>query len=290
MTLQHELRLCGACIPEAHPTILRARHDPVPIVRRRHRQHEVLMGDEVHRRLDRPLIVVLPSSTGHRTDVPVFERLVERGADEALAVDRKRDRVHAIPVPAELLKQLAGVSIPDADDGVQRAGGDEAVVRGDGHGCDAGIDLGFVDREDALDGAGRIWLARHVPDPSGTVARARDNEATVLGELEGVDVLRVAVKHLGNTLLFDVPNLPKMFSHRHISLAQFRTLTRIRVSSAPVAKNLPSGLKQTVRMYRSPSLLVFSSTSMLYCHQMLYLSGFQKKAYHVFAPVFTSKI
>ena len=42
-----------------------------------------------------------------------------------------------------------------------------------------------------------------------------------------------------------------------------RRLTRICLSSAPVARNLPSGLKQTLRMYRSPVLLASSSINTL---------------------------
>lgn len=41
------------------------------------------------------------------------------------------------------------------------------------------------------------------------------------------------------------------------------TLTLICLSSAPVASSLPSGLKHTLRMYRSPVLLAASSTSTL---------------------------
>jgi hypothetical protein len=41
------------------------------------------------------------------------------------------------------------------------------------------------------------------------------------------------------------------------------TRTRIRSSSAPVARNRPSGLKRTLRMYKSPVLLDPSSASTL---------------------------
>jgi hypothetical protein len=39
----------------------------------------------------------------------------------------------------------------------------------------------------------------------------------------------------------------------------YALLTLISLSSAPVARYLPSGLKQTLRMYKSPSLSTVSS-------------------------------
>jgi hypothetical protein len=65
-------------------------------------------------------------------------------------------------------------------------------------------------------------------------------------------------------------------------------LTRICLSSAPVARYLPSGLKHTLRMYKSPVFVASSSTSTLGNVLKHQISTYYMQTYHVFAPVFVS--
>ena len=111
----------------------------------------------------------------------------------------------------------------------------------------------------------------HVPDPCGAVSRARHDQTAVARKVERVDLLLVSLEDRPDPLFRNVPYL-----HTHtirdgepmrIGDAGAKKLegvrTRICLSSAPVARYRPSGLKHTLRMYKSPVLLVCVSSSTL---------------------------
>ena len=157
-------------------------------------------------------------------------------------------------MPSETVDQRPSRNVPDAHDGVQRSRGDEARIGGDGHARHARVDVGIViDRED-------LGLAcGHVPYPRRLVARTRDDERAVVGEVERIDLLLVAFKGVTDAFAGNIPYLrPVKFQLKIEKYScQFtrtadrrwtRKRTRISRSSAPVARYLPSGEKQTARM------------------------------------------
>jgi hypothetical protein len=81
----------------------------------------------------------------------------------------------------------------------------------------------------------------NVPDTGRLVAGARDEESPISAEVQRVDLLHVALEKVADALLLDVPDLG-------VSWRKGLLLTLIWRSSAPVARNLPSGLKQMLRM------------------------------------------
>ncbi len=147
MPLQHQLR-SPIFIPKLHTTVLRARDDPLAIMRDGNREHIIFMTSEIEDALAEPL-AGFTSIGDSRIEFPVLERLIERAGDQALAVGRKRDRVNRVAVPSETVDQRPSRNVPDAHDGVQRSRSDEARIGGDGHARHARVDVGIVvDRED----------------------------------------------------------------------------------------------------------------------------------------------
>jgi hypothetical protein len=149
MPLQHELHHRRPRVPKLHPTVLRPGHDPLAVVRYRDRQHKVLVAQKVHRARAALLAAVLDvlhrlrhrrAPARHVADVPILERLVQAAAHEALAVWGECDGVDRVLVAPEALDKLARVHVPDADNGVERSGGDNAAVGRHGDRRDSRVD------------------------------------------------------------------------------------------------------------------------------------------------------
>jgi hypothetical protein len=200
MPLQHQLR-SPILIPELHTTILRARDDPLAIMRDGHREHIVLVAREVEHALAEPL-AGFTGITDSGVELPVLECSCRASRTRGPCRRRKRDRVDRVAVPAEAVDERARRNVPDAHDGVERARGDEARVGRDGHARHARVDVGIVvDRE-------HLRLACvHVPYPRRLVARARDDERAVVRKVERVDFLLVAFERVPDAFAGDIPYL-----------------------------------------------------------------------------------
>jgi hypothetical protein len=174
-----------------------------------------------------------------RRQLPHLDRLVQAAADEFPRVRREGYTIDTILVAVgtlQTLEQVTHLDVPDAHALVERAGRNELGVGRNG------------DRRHAiLDGERQVAVARlQIPDPDGPVATAGSNGAPVAGEIERVDVLVVTGERGADLSLLDVPDLDELVCARK---PPTRTkLTLISLSSAPVARYLPSGLKQTLLM------------------------------------------
>jgi hypothetical protein len=250
MPLQHQLRMPRLRIPKLHPPILTPTHDPTPIWRERHTQHEILMPLKHPNALatPRPLLRLTRRKPIPRTQLPHPDRLVQRPGNKMRPVRSKSNTVHTILMALlafGALDQHAGLRVPDADAFVEGAGGDVATVWGDCDRRDAVFDL---EREHAL-------VLLDVPEADGAVTGAGGDVAAVGGEVEGVDVLVVTGEAVADGFGGDVPDLIVCVSCVYLTIV-CDELTLMILSSAPVAKYLPSGLKHTLRMYKSPSCVV----------------------------------
>lgn len=202
MPLQHQLRMPRLRVPELHPPILGPAHNPIPIWRQRHRQHEILMPLEDPNALPTPRSPIrIP------VQLPHPNRLIQRPRNQVRATRRERDTVDTILVPLLALGTLhgrAGGDVPDANVLVKRAGSDEAVVGTHGN---RGNSVFYLEVQDAL-------VLLDVPDADGSITGPGSDVAAVGGEVEGVDVLLVAGELVADDALLDVPNLE---SHHMVS-------------------------------------------------------------------------
>lgn len=241
MPLQHQLR--GACpgVPELHAPILRPGHNPLVVRRERDREHEVLVALE---RLDAPAALGRVGR-GHdaagRVELPHLDRLVETATDEVLAVRGECDRVDAILVALltfEPLQDEALVEVPNPDALVERPSRYVLRIGGDGHRRDTVLDRQCQDVGACLD----------VPQADGAITAAGCDRTAVAREVERVDVLLVAGEGVANLLLVNVPDLHGLVSECIRVRKGVEPPTLISLSSAPVARYRPSGLKQTLRI------------------------------------------
>ena len=105
-----------------------------------------------------------------------------------------------------------------------------------------------------------------IPDSGRLVPRSRNEEPAITRKVERVDFLHVPLEEMADSFLFNVPDLARVSAMCLIKIpGRGIRLTLICLSSAPVAKYFPSGLKQILRMYRSPARLFVSSSSTLRC-------------------------
>jgi len=107
-------------------------------------------------------------------------------------------------MPPQPLHQHPRIHIPDPHHRIQTPRSDQLAIRRDGDRSDSGV---VVMRIGVVDGEDFGCTVFHVPDTSGFVARAGDDEAAVGGEVEGVDFLLVAVEDVADALFGDVPDL-----------------------------------------------------------------------------------
>ena len=98
----------------------------------------------------------------------------------------------------------------------------------------------------------------HIPDTRRPVPRSRHDQPAIPREIKRVDLLLMPFKHRPDAFFGNVPNLTREDAISSSTLNNL-TLTLICLSSAPVANNLPSGLKHKLRIYRSPNLAAASS-------------------------------
>ena len=174
-----------------------------------------------------------------RRQLPHLDRLVETAADELVAVRREGNRVDAIFVALaafEAFDQIAAGRVPHAYTLIEGPSSDVSSVWGDGDGGDA-----------IFNAENEYLLADvNVPETDGLVATARGDVSAVTREIERVDVLFVTGKDVPDFLGLDIPNLARLLDTTNICIYDQHTL--INLSSAPVARSLPSGLKHTLRM------------------------------------------
>jgi hypothetical protein len=174
-----------------------------------------------------------------RRQLPHLDGLVETAADELVAVRRKGNRVDAVFVALAAFKaldQIPAGRVPHAYTLIKGSSGDVASVGGDGDSGDAVFDAKYEHLVAGVD----------VPETDGFVAAARGDVSAVAREVEGVDVLFVAGEGVADSLGLDVPNLVRLLETKSICTCD--QLTLINLSSAPVARSLPSGLKHTLRI------------------------------------------
>ena len=244
MALQHELRNTRVRVPELHATILGAAENPIAVRCKCDAKHEVLVALE-----SADAFAAWSSVRRHEAVVgcqlPHLDRLVETAADETVARRRKGDTVDAVLVALlalEFHNKLSALDIPNTDALVERTGGDEAVVGRDGHRSDT-----------ILDGeVGDLVVPLEIPQANTAIAAAGCNDLAVAREVERIDVLFVAGELMLDLAAGNIPHL-----HRKSAIIQVKAelmkLTRMTLSSAPVARYWPLGLKHTLLMYRSPS-------------------------------------
>jgi hypothetical protein len=167
-------------------------------------------------------------------------------------------------MPLETLHLLTRGDVPHADHRVERSGGDELPIgrhyvdqRADStttlhpltrHRGDTRVDRAVLVVDEIFDPEIKHTLALlNIPDPRRLVSRAGNEEAAVAGKVERVDLLHVSLEEVADALLLDVPDLhpdqPVVPVFGHVV-----PLTLIWRSSAPVARYLPSGEKQMLRM------------------------------------------
>lgn len=101
----------------------------------------------------------------------------------------------------------ARLGIPQADNSVERTGGYEPTIRADGDRGQASVDRALVTEYEVLDPkVKRASSALDVPNSGRLVARARDEVPAIRGEVERVDLLRVALKEMSDRPLSNVPD------------------------------------------------------------------------------------
>lgn len=136
------------------------------------------------------------------------------------------------------LQQVACLHLPDTHALVKTSSSQETVVRRNSDSRDA-----IFNSED-LD----TLVVLNVPKAHGTVSGTRGDVSSIRGIVEGIDVLLMAPEFVPDLAGIDFPDLWRSVNIDTRLRVKTRILTRITLSSAPVAKKIPSGLKHTLRM------------------------------------------
>jgi len=110
----------------------------------------------------------------------------------------KHDRPDPVVVPSEAVDQCPSLNIPDVHDPVE-CGGDKAIIGRDSN-------TRHPPRI-ACDRKRLRFASVHIPYPHCLVVRARDDERTIMREVEGEDSLLVAFERVDDALTGDVPYL-----------------------------------------------------------------------------------
>lgn len=201
MSLEHELGVSGAGIPELNAAVLGTGENPFIVGGERNTEDEVPVSlkspdaaaDRLHNTTGH--LVVIPGSG----KLPHLDGLVQATADEVTRVGRESNRVNAVLVALgtlETLQQEACLDIPDPDTLVKRAGGDILGIGRDGNGGDA-----------VLDGERcRVQTSLNIPKPDSAIATARSNGAAITGKIQAVDILLVTSESVANLPVLDVPD------------------------------------------------------------------------------------
>jgi len=200
VALKHELSLASSRVPELHATVLATRHDPLAIRSKCHAEDKVVVALEsldafAALRLDACAVVEAAV-----VELPHLDRLVKRTGHKVTAVGREGNAVHTVLVALlafGAFDENTSLGVPDANALVQATCGDEAVVGGNGNGCDTVLNL---QSQNTL-------VLLNIPKSDSAVAGAGGDVTTVRGEVEGVNVLLVARELVENALASDVPDL-----------------------------------------------------------------------------------
>lgn len=173
------------------------------------------------------------------TELPHLDGLVQTARYQFAAGRRERHTVDAILVAIgtfQSFNQVSGVRIPHADALVEGSGSHQLAVRRDCHGRNA---IFYAERQ-------HILTRFNVPHANRAIAATGRNVPTIAGKVERVNVLLVAVECVPDGATLNIPYLKHC--QREHSRASCLSHTRICLSSAPVARYRPSGLKHTLRM------------------------------------------
>lgn len=261
MALQHKLSNARMRVPKLDTTVFGTTENPITVWCKSHTENKVLYCNQFSspkslRWVWTPYFVAFEGanalaawlSSRDRTrwsgQFPHLDSLVQTTANQSVSRRSKSDRVHAVLVSKIALKtnnELAGNGIPDPHALIKGARGNEAVIRGDGN-C----------RHAILDGQMKyLRVGLKIPQADSTIATARCNNPAIAGEVKGINVLVMASELVLNSSGRNIPDLDQLVECTMLSLK--KRLTLITLSSAPVARYAPLGLKHTLLMYKSPS-------------------------------------
>ena len=196
------------------------------------------------------------------TKVPHLDSLIQATTDELCPIRRECDRIHAILVTfnaIQTLREITSASVPHSHTLIQRSCRDKGTIRGHGHCSHPIFDLECQN----------FFTCINVPDSDRMIPTARCDELAVTSEIKRIDVLFMTGEGVLDCLCGNVPDLIATVSSLVRGESELAgRLTRICLSSAPVARYFPSGLKQTLRIYRSPSLSTVSSCRHCTCRPL----------------------
>ena len=177
VTLEHQLAVSGAGVPELHAPVFRSAEHPLSIRCERNAEHEVLVSLKSPR---------APSTSSHLAtqhaailghQLPHLDRLIQTSTDQAVAIWREGNAVDTIRVAINSLKSTNEVSswhTPDTNALVQRSGCNEVPTSRDSHSSDAIFNLEGQD----------LTIAFNIPDTDGMVSAAGGDIAAVTGEVK----------------------------------------------------------------------------------------------------------
>lgn len=172
-------------------------------------------------------------------ELPHLDGFVQTATDEVTSIGRERHTVDTVLVavgPLETLHKQPSGNIPHADALVKRSSRHVLCVGRNGHCSHAILYRQCEDIDAGFD----------IPESDSTITTARRNGSAIAGKVKGIDVLLMASKGVANGSCRNIPYLNTVSYETSEILSS--CLTLIILSSAPVAKYLPSGLKHTLRM------------------------------------------
>lgn len=165
VTLEHQLAVPSAGVPELHASIFRSAEHPVPIWRERNAEYEILVS------LESP---GAPSTSSHRPadhatvlwhQLPHFDRLIQTSTDQAVTIGRESHAVYTIGVAINALQsanKVSGGHAPDTNALVEGPGCNQVPTRRDSHSSDTIFDLECQN----------LTISFNIPNTDGVVAAA----------------------------------------------------------------------------------------------------------------------
>lgn len=185
---------------------------------------------------------------GHSLVVPALwvesphsDRLVQRSGYEVLATWAECHGVYTVLVALLALGALnknTSRCVPNAYALVETTGSNVTSIGRHGNGGNS-----IFDREGE-----HTLVVMKIPKSDCSVARSGSNVSAVRGEVKRINVLVVAGELVADLLGGNIPNLRYLLARKLRAHPTRIELTRMILSSAPVARKRPSGLKQTLLM------------------------------------------
>lgn len=238
MSLQHELRDTSVRIPELDTTVLGTTQYPVAVRSEGNAENKVLVTFKCADALA-AWVVSAGNEAALSRQLPHLDGLVETTTDQTVARRSKSHTIHTVLVAMLAFQsddKLASLNVPHTDALVERSRCDVEVVWRNGHGGDA-----------ILNGeVGDLHVGFEIPETDTPVATTGSNNLSIPGKVERVNILFVAGELVLDCAAGNVPDLVSVSSGcLHVSRQKHTLMT---LSSAPVARYCPLGLKQTLRM------------------------------------------